>query len=125
MEMVWNLRESKISSLMRMIGAEGVEVAEAEVEVEDPVDVDGASDIALDAGDTLSDSAFVGGLDVLLAFEPTTPPTTAPTTTSSKMRAPRMMAVFLFIPHSLASFSPFMGVSAPASELAPWLLTEP
>ena len=115
MEIVWNLRQSKISSLMRMMGAEGVEVAK-KVDVEDPVDAGVMSGIALGAVDALSNSAFVGVPDGLLAFEPITPPTTAPTTTSSKMRAPRMMAVFFFIPHSLAFFSPFTRESAPTSE---------
>lgn len=116
MEMVWNLRESKISSLMSVIGGVLVEVAEEEVEVDDELDVWVESGIALDAVDAVSDMALVGGSAVFFALEPTTPPATAPTTTTSKMRAPRMMAVFLFIPHSLAFFSPFMGESVPASE---------
>ena len=113
MEMVWNLRESKISSLARMMGADEEEVTVEEVEVED---VWAESGTALDEVDAFSDSAFVCGSDVLLAFEPTTPPTTAPVTTSSKMRAPNMIAVFLLIPHNLAFFSSFTGGCAPASE---------
>ena len=116
MEMVWNLRESKISSSIRIIGGVLVEVAEEEVEVDDELDVCVESGIALDTVDAVSDMALVGGSAVFFALEPTTPPTTAPTTTSSKMRAPRMMAVFLFIPHSLTLFSRFVAESAPASE---------